>query len=351
MKAKLPLILLAMLLALAWPASALAYVHTWYVATTGVDTNAGTQASPFLTPAKAASVATSGDLISLGAGVFPSNSASLVIPDGVDMTGAGAGATQITSALAGQTGGVIVRPGTGSTISNLRISATLRNNTYQFPVGFAYSVVAAAPASFSLVNVTVDGDSDGLYLQGDNTNLIFPTCDVYCQNCTFNCLYDSGAVLCDNVFVLCVNCTFATIGPTTITASTQARAINCAAGRLVMIGGSLSVANPATGRTRSTALWVHDATNGGTGGGAIQAELFGVTLSSSASSGPVLDLECNSGKLLLDGHCTYNAGKTTGTLGVAPSKVPVTAGSAAKAAGNVSTPGSVPKAGGNVRSK
>ena len=42
----------------------------WYLATTGSDTNAGTQAAPFLTLQKAVTTAQAGDIINFGVGNF-----------------------------------------------------------------------------------------------------------------------------------------------------------------------------------------------------------------------------------------------------------------------------------------
>jgi hypothetical protein len=69
--------------------------NTYYVATTGSDSNSGNNINePFLTIAQALSVATNGDVINVSAGVYE-ETCPLVVPRGVTVKGAGLRATTI----------------------------------------------------------------------------------------------------------------------------------------------------------------------------------------------------------------------------------------------------------------
>jgi hypothetical protein len=68
---------------------------SWYVATTGVDTNTGAVSSPFLTIAKALTVAKSGDTINLRAGTYAGN-LKVTLPN-ITIQGYGSEAAKISS--------------------------------------------------------------------------------------------------------------------------------------------------------------------------------------------------------------------------------------------------------------
>jgi hypothetical protein len=100
---------------------------TIYVRTTGNDTTGdGTVGNPYALPSKAASVAIANDVIDVGVGTFVQGTTQVILPDDVDMQGAGA-TTIITSAFVGiavvQCHPPCIALGNNSQVSNLRINA------------------------------------------------------------------------------------------------------------------------------------------------------------------------------------------------------------------------------------
>jgi hypothetical protein len=100
---------------------------TIYVRTTGNDTTGdGTLGNPYALPSKAASVSIANDVIDVGAGTFVQGTTQVILPDDVDMQGAGA-TTIITSTFVGITVASCYPPcvalGNNSQVSNLRINA------------------------------------------------------------------------------------------------------------------------------------------------------------------------------------------------------------------------------------
>lgn len=151
---------------------------TKYFRTDGNDANNGSAdnaANAWLTPLPGcvggAQICSSGDTIqTTQAGTFPLGANVAQLPAGVNLTGAGA-TTIITGTLTGALGMLlpIVRPGNGSTISNLKITSTVAS---QCCLGAAYlspnyngevqtPVMSqddgTFPAAFTCTNVTFDG--------------------------------------------------------------------------------------------------------------------------------------------------------------------------------------------------
>lgn len=208
----------------------------WVDGTNGNDSTGvrGRLDKPFLTitAAVAASGITSGDVIKTGSGTFAITTSHIVLPSGVSLIGSGMDVTIISSTAITTP---ILQAGTNSLIRDLTVSATLTDGTFQYPVGVSGSSVTGV----TLINVKTTGDTDGLYVAGDDTA---GTVFMRCFNCNFTSKFDAINVTRGGVAFY--DCIAVATGPSS-TASGIATAV-CASGvsshppRIYWHGGSVS---------------------------------------------------------------------------------------------------------------
>ena len=112
--------------------------HTYYVATTGNDSDNGNNINmPFLTIAKALSVATNGDVINIAAGTYE-ETCPLTIPRGVTVKGAGLRATTVKPSAATKTNNVFLFNDV-STLEDVTIRDSFYDSTADTGYAFAYA--------------------------------------------------------------------------------------------------------------------------------------------------------------------------------------------------------------------
>ena len=129
--------------------------NTYYVATTGSDSNSGDNINePYLTVAKALTVATSGDIVYVGAGVFD-ETCPLTVPSGVTVKGAGLRATTIRPTTATKTNNVFLLSDV-STLEDFTIKGSYYDSTNDTGYAFSYaSGITIATRSPYIQRVTV----------------------------------------------------------------------------------------------------------------------------------------------------------------------------------------------------
>ena len=111
--------------------------NTYYVATTGSDTNSGTNINePYLTITKALTVASSGDIINISAGEY-AETCPLVVPAGVTVKGAGLRATAIKPTTATQTENIFHLDNL-TTLEDFTIKDSYYNTNADTGYAFAY---------------------------------------------------------------------------------------------------------------------------------------------------------------------------------------------------------------------
>ena len=111
--------------------------NTYYVATTGSDTNSGTNINePYLTVAKALTVASSGDVVNVSAGEY-AETCPLVVPAGVTVKGAGLRATTIKPTTATQTENIFHLDNL-TTLEDFTIKDSYYDSTADTGYAFAY---------------------------------------------------------------------------------------------------------------------------------------------------------------------------------------------------------------------
>ena len=111
---------------------------TWYVATTGSDTNSGNNINePYLTIAKALSVSTNGDIINVSAGVY-GEVCPLTVPRGVTVKGAGLRATTIKPTDGTKTNDIF-RLHDITTVEDFTISNSYYNSSNDTGYSFTYA--------------------------------------------------------------------------------------------------------------------------------------------------------------------------------------------------------------------
>jgi hypothetical protein len=112
--------------------------NTYYVATTGNDSDSGNNINmPYLTIAKALSVATNGDLINIAAGTYE-ETCPLTVPRGVTVKGAGLRATTIKPSAATKTKNIFLLNDI-STVEDFTIRDSYYNSTDDTGYAFAYA--------------------------------------------------------------------------------------------------------------------------------------------------------------------------------------------------------------------
>lgn len=187
---------------------------------------------PFATIAAAISASASGDVIQVGPGTYSETTAHFVLPSGVSMIGSGMDVTIISSTAITSP---ILQAGTNSLIRDLTVSATLTDGTFQYPIGVSGSSVTGV----TLINVKTTGDTDGLYVAGDDTS---GTVFLRAFNCNFTSKFDAINVTRGGVAFY--DCIAVATGPSS-TVSGIATAV-CASGvtahppRIYWHGGSVS---------------------------------------------------------------------------------------------------------------
>ena len=129
--------------------------NTYYVATTGSDSNSGSNINePYLTIAKALTVATSGDIVYVSAGVFD-ETCPLTVPSGVTVRGAGLRATTIRPTTATKTNNVFLLSDV-STLEDFTIKGSYYDSTNDTGYAFSYaSGITIATRSPYIQRVTV----------------------------------------------------------------------------------------------------------------------------------------------------------------------------------------------------
>ena len=136
---------------------------TWFVAKSGSDTTSLAGGSPrgksshtpFLTLAKALTVATSGDIIHIASGEY-SETAPLTIPDGVSIKGAGLRATQLKPTGATNDENFLVLSG-DTTVSDLTVKDIIYNSGndtgYAFVCANSWDSDRSAYINLSLIHI------------------------------------------------------------------------------------------------------------------------------------------------------------------------------------------------------
>ena len=129
--------------------------NTYYVATTGSDSNSGNNINePYLTIAKALTVATSGDIVHVGAGVFD-ETCPLTVPSGVTVRGSGLRSTTIRPTTATKTNNVFLLSDV-STLEDFTIKGSYYDSTNDTGYAFSYaSGITIATRSPYIQRVTV----------------------------------------------------------------------------------------------------------------------------------------------------------------------------------------------------
>ena len=129
--------------------------NTYYVATTGSDSNSGDNINePYLTIAKALTVATSGDIVYVSAGVFD-ETCPLTVPSGVTVRGSGLRSTTIRPTTATKTNNVFLLSDV-STIEDFTIKGSYYDSTNDTGYAFSYaSGITIATRSPYIQRVTV----------------------------------------------------------------------------------------------------------------------------------------------------------------------------------------------------
>ena len=129
--------------------------NTYYVATTGSDSNSGDNINePYLTIAKALTVATSGDIVYVGAGVFD-ETCPLTVPSGVTVRGSGLRSTTIRPTTATKTNNVFLLSDV-STLEDFTIKGSYYDSTNDTGYAFSYaSGITIATRSPYIQRVTV----------------------------------------------------------------------------------------------------------------------------------------------------------------------------------------------------
>jgi len=128
---------------------------TYYVATTGSDSNSGNNINePYLTIAQALSVATNGDVINVSAGVYE-ETCPLTVPRGVTVKGAGLRATSIRPTTATQQENVFLLNDI-STLEDFSIRGSYFDSTADTGYAFSYATgIAITTRSPYIQRVTV----------------------------------------------------------------------------------------------------------------------------------------------------------------------------------------------------
>jgi hypothetical protein len=131
--------------------------HTYYVSTTGDDAHTGDNANqPYLTIAKALSVATNGDIIIVAAGTYE-EVCPLTIPRGVTVKGAGLRATTVKPTNATKTNNVFLFNDV-STLTDITIRDSYYDSTADTGYAFAYAPgIAITTRSPYVERITVLG--------------------------------------------------------------------------------------------------------------------------------------------------------------------------------------------------
>ena len=129
--------------------------NTYYVSTTGSDSNSGTNINrPYLTIAKALSVATNGDIINISAGTY-TETCPLTVPRGVTVKGSGLRSTTIKPSAATKTNNIFLLNDV-STVGDLTIKDGYYNSTNDTGYAFAYAPgIAITTRSPYVKNITV----------------------------------------------------------------------------------------------------------------------------------------------------------------------------------------------------
>ena len=129
--------------------------NTYYVATTGSDTNSGNNINePYLTVAKALSVATNGDIVNVSAGTYE-ETCPLTVPRGVTVKGAGLRATTIRPTDATKTNDVF-RLNDVTTVEDFTIRGSYFNTSADTGYSFTYAPgIAITTRSPYIQRVTV----------------------------------------------------------------------------------------------------------------------------------------------------------------------------------------------------
>jgi hypothetical protein len=137
--------------------------------------------------------AATGDTIYLAPTTFDINTTAVKLPAYVSLYGIGS--TTIYSEVDLTASGPSVAPGTGSIIDNLSIVCTLTpsgvGTNYCAPLGFN-NLKESIPATTTIRNVNLYGDTDGFYFRDSNTNA---TSTVNIYNSNVYAKYDAFTVL------------------------------------------------------------------------------------------------------------------------------------------------------------
>ncbi len=141
-------------------------------------------------------------LIKAGPGTFTENN-GVILPNNTSLEGAGLDVTFIQST---QTSAEIIGLTTNNLVADLTVNATAAAGNFQFPIGSRNSQVFGG----TIVNVKVNGDSDGFYVRYDSSASNPSTCKLF--NCVFNTKYDA-IVVWGSAFIECYDCVVNVAGP------------------------------------------------------------------------------------------------------------------------------------------
>lgn len=219
---------------------------------------------------------------------------------GVHLTGAGMGATVMTSNVLLISQGCIVKPGNGSQISDLTIQGIASSvdtpNQYQAPIGASARQTPFAGAVARRIHLV--GDSDGVYISSGTNSVSFSLYD-----CIADAMYD-----CFNIVsgvgnqVDLHNCHFNAVGPSNCNSGKVTRGLAASAGTIFVYGGTLNASDANT------------QTYGAQSQGVARINLYDVEIGSASSAGSVMDLVFSGSGALSAFNCTYVPAKTQGTI-------------------------------------
>lgn len=218
--------------------------RTYYVSTTGNDGGDGSLFAPFLTVAKAQSVAIGGDTINVGAGTFPQANVQTNLSGtgghGVNLMGAGQTLTILTytlnSAISNQ---ACVKPGTFSEISNLKIFGLNTDGTSQCPLG---AMNGDTPYANAWVHdAVIQADSDGSH---DGSS---GACSVLLERVTLITKFDAVTVEPGDIKEL-RSCIINIAGPSSVGVSSPVRGVNVSTvGRAIIKDSTITLTNGSNG--------------------------------------------------------------------------------------------------------
>lgn len=271
-----------------------------YVTHDGNDTTSGT------TLRSTIQGASSGTLVVVGPGTFALANTGIAIPAGVSVSGAGMYATKITSTAQLGFVGAIIKPGTGSSISDLWIAA-VHFNGIQAPYGADKDTSQVVPTYATVERVYMTSDVDGIYFTVASASP--PACTITIRESIIETKFDAAKVrnasgAWADFRIDFYDCELRALGPSLYVPGTS-RGISIESGLARFFGGFVRATDGGGNETTGISC----ESNG-------TVELHGTAIHTAASAGTALDLK-NTGIALIVDRATYDAGKTSGAITVA----------------------------------